>query len=964
MKTLYLIDGYAQFFRAYHAIRSPMSSPVTGEPTNMTFGFVGMLLKLLREEGSIGADGNHADYIAVALDVSGDKGTFRSQIYPAYKATRPEPPEDLEPQVTRCLAMLEAIGVPVLGVEGFEADDVIATLATRLTRELGDLRIRIISKDKDLKQVLGEHVELYDIHKDEAYTVARLREELGITPDQVIDVLALMGDNADNIHGVEGIGEKTAAKLITQFGSLDELLARAETIKGKRGEKIRAADGRLLLNRELVTLRTDLDLSFDLPDADRHRLRLDMLEPILRELGFNRFRDELHRLMESDNRPGGNTPLIGGLFEQQVSTAPALSAAYRAITTLDALDEYLACVRKAGLVAIDTETTSLRPVEAALCGVSLAIEEGEGVYIPVRSPDPASHLDEPTVIERLRPILEDPAIAKVGHNLKYDLIVLRRCGVRLRGHDNPGHGGSDGPIRGDTLIASFLLDPLRSSHSLDALALALLDYSTMSIRDLIGSGKDQKTFDQVPLHLATPYAAEDADISLRLARLLIPQVDGGDLTRLWREVELPLVDVLASMEFNGILVDPGELLRQEARLRAQIDELREQIREVAIEEAGRAFDPDSPKQLAGILFNKPEHDEPGLGLRPLKRGKTGPSTDAEVLEKLSLDEGIRTRLPGLILEYRQLTKLVNTYLGNLRECINEETGRIHASFHQTGAATGRLSSSDPNLQNIPIRTPIGREIRRAFVAPPGRVLISADYSQIELRLLAHLSQDAGLIEAFASGEDIHRAVAARIHRIPIDEVTPEQRSGAKMVNFGIVYGITPFGLARRLNIPTSEAQEIIDDYKRRFHGITTFLHECVEQARTHGFVQTMLGRRRPVPEIESSNPARKALAERIAINSVVQGSAADLIKLAMVDLHPRLAWRDTPAPPALEEDEAECLPGVMMLLQIHDELVFEAPEQSAEHARDVIVRSMESAMRLRVPLVVDTHISQTWYEGK
>ncbi len=963
MKTLYLIDGYAQFFRAYHAIRSPMSSPVTGEPTNMTFGFVGMLLKLLREEGSIGEGGNHADYLAVALDVSGDKGTFRSQIYPEYKATRPEPPEDLEPQVDRCLGMLETIGVPVLGAEGFEADDVIATLATRLTRDLADLRIRIISKDKDLKQILSDRVELYDIHKDESYTAQRLREELGITPDQVIDVLALMGDSADNIPGVEGIGEKTAAKLIAQYGSLDDLLAHADEIRGKRGEKIRAADGRLLLNRELVTLRTDLDLSLDLPDADRRHLRLSELEPILRELGFNRFRDELRTLLGDAAPDAASSPPIGGLFEQQTLDSPAMHADYRAITTLDDLDAFLERVRQTGFVAIDTETTSLRPVQADLCGVSLSVEEGTGVYIPVRSPDPASHLDEATVIERLRPVLEDPDIAKVGHNLKYDLIVLRRCGIRLRGHDNPSEADAGSTLRGDTLIASFLLDPLRSSHSLDALALALLDYSTMPIRDLIGSGKEQRTFDQVPLDLATPYASEDADISLRLARRLIPQVEREDLARLWREVELPLVDVLASLEFNGILVDPEELQRQEARLRGQIDELRERIREVAIEEAGRAFDPDSPKQLAGILFNKPDHDEPGLGLRPLKRGKTGPSTDAEVLEKLSLDESVQTRLPELILEYRQLTKLVNTYLVNLRECINEQTGRIHASFHQTGAATGRLSSSDPNLQNIPIRTPIGREIRRAFIAPPGRVLISADYSQIELRLLAHLSQDAGLIEAFKSGEDIHRAVAARIHRIPIDEVTPEQRSGAKMVNFGIVYGITPFGLARRLNISTSEAQEIIDDYKRRFRGITTFLHECVEQARTHGFVQTMLGRRRPVPEIESTNPARKALAERIAINSVVQGSAADLIKQAMVDLHPHLDWRDTlgeeSAPP-----DPEHLSGVMMLLQIHDELVFEAPQESGGHARDVIVQTMESAMRLRVPLVVDAHISQTWYEGK
>ncbi len=1010
MKTLYLIDGYAQFFRAYHAIRTPMTSPVTKEPTNLTFGFVGMLLKLLREEGKVGQANAHADYVAVALDVSGDRGTFRSEIYPEYKATRPPPPDDLFPQVERCLSLLKAVGVPIIGKERYEADDVIATLATRLTEADPDLRIRIISKDKDLKQVLSDRVELYDIHKDELFDERTLRESLNIEPSQVIDLLALMGDTSDNVPGVEGVGEKTAAKLIAEHGSLDALLAAADTIKGKRGEKLREAADRLDLSRELVTLHKDLDLDFDLDAAAKDRIDLASLLPILRELGFGRYQDEVKKLLGIDEEPGAasdsGTPAasggsFGGLFDQPAAgrTIEA-SGEYRAITTKKELADLAKELRAAETIAFDTETTSLSAVDAELCGLSFSTKPGTGVYVPVRTPTPEAHLDEKTVLGTLGPILEDPKIPKIAHNLKYDLLVLRRAGVILRGHEyeDASEGSKDSGPRGDTMVASFLIDALRSGHGLDSLALALLEHTTISIKELIGSGKDQRTFDQVPMELAAPYAAEDADIALQLSEKLFPHIEPMGLGKLWREIELPLVEVLAALEWNGILVEPAELQAQEDRLQVKIDELRERIREIAIEEAGRAFDPDSPKQLAGILFNKPDHDEPGLGLRPLKRRKTGPSTDAEVLEKLSLDQGIETRLPDLILEYRQLTKLVNTYLGNLRECINPRTKRIHASFHQTGAATGRLSSSDPNLQNIPIRSDIGREIRKAFIAPPNRVLITADYSQIELRLLAHLSRDPALIEAFDAGEDIHAAVAARIHRVPLNEVTPSQRSGAKMVNFGIVYGITPYGLARRLNISNTEATEIIGDYKHRFKGIASFLQECMDYAHKHGYVETMLGRRRPIADLDSDNPTRRANAERVAINSVVQGSAADLIKIAMVDIHKRLGWRERDRVPWSEEaalrrrpraEEAERqsheatkprsetdrwdrlpagrdprLDGVLMLLQIHDELVFEAPEDTAEDARALIVERMEAAMELRVPLIVDSHVAKTWYEGK
>ncbi len=971
MKTLYIIDGYAQFFRAYHAIRTRMSSPVTGEPTNMTFGFVGMLLKLLRRDASqLQGDGDPA-YLAVALDIGGDHGTFRSTLYPAYKATRDAPPEDLAPQVERALRILETIGVPVIGAAGFEADDVIATIASAYSLRHPDVRVRIISKDKDLKQLLGEgspRTQMYDIHTDVLITEQTLKDELGITPSQVIDMLTLMGDTADNVPGVHGIGPKTAAQLIAEYGTLDAVIAAAEAgaIKGKKGENILAARASLPLSKQLVSLRHDVPIDLDLEAARTDRLKLAELMPILRELGFNRYQDELKGLLgqtaapEPSDVPPPNAPVskspgfgFGTLFEQQAEEAVrAVDGNYRLVTTKADLDALIERMKQAPVVAIDTETTHIRPMLAQLVGVCISVQTGEGFYIPVRSPDPSSHLDEATVIAALRPVLENPAVPKVGHNLKFDLNVLRNAGIRLSG-DQPT---PDHPLAGDTMIASYVLDPSRSSHSMDALALALLGRANISIKDLIGTGKDQKRFDEVPLDRAGPYSAEDADVTLQLDQALGKQLAAEpSLETLYRTVEMPLAPVLAELEYNGVLVDPAELDRQRERLQSRIDALARSIDEAALDAIDRTFDHNSPKQLGEALFNKPDHpDKPGLGLKPIKKTKTGFSTDAEVLEKLAADDTIDTQIPTLILEYRQLSKLVNTYLVALKDEIHPVTRRIHASFNQTVAITGRLSSSDPNLQNIPIRTDIGRDIRKAFIAPPGHVLITADYSQIELRVLAHLSRDLALIDAFLGGEDIHAAVAAQIHRVPLEQVTREQRSGAKMVNFGIVYGVTPYGLARRLGVSNTEAAEIIDGYKARFSGITTFLAECIQQATDRGFVETMLGRRRPIPEIESNNPQRRALAERTAINTVVQGSAADLIKLAMIDLHARINAATDAAP----------LHGTRMILQIHDELVFETPENRATTAMPIIIERMEAAMNLSVPLRVDAHAGANWFEGK
>lgn len=965
MKTLYLIDGHAQFFRAFHAIRTPMSSPVTKEPTNATFGFIGMLFKLLREL--------KPDYLAVAIDVSGDKETFRSEIYPEYKAHREAPPEALWPQVDRCVAILKELGVPVLGVEGFEADDVIATVVTSHP----DVRIRLVSKDKDLQQLLADgRVEMYDVHTDELMDVKRLKDEKGVTPGQVIDMLTLMGDTVDNVPGVEGIGPKTAAKLVSQWGTLDNLLAHADEIKGKRGEKLREAAPRLGLSKTLVTLRHDVPVELPLEAAEVSRLRLERLMPILKELGFNRYQEDLKALMglradapTNPDREGGAAPasiepsrdrqgaepsvskgsIFGGLFDQAPQVLPEFVASgdYRCVRTRVELEALAARLRDADIFAVDTETTGLSPRRARLCGLSFAVKSGEAWYVPVRSPDPAAHLDERTVLDVLGPLLGDPSRAKCGHNLKYDMLILRGHGVEVRG----GAGRLF-----DSMTASFLIDASRSSHSLDNLCLALLNHKNISITELIGSGKEQRTFDTVPLDAATTYAAEDADMSLRLRDQMAPQLRAMQLGDLFERVEMPLVEVLAELEWNGITVDPVELDRQAARLNTRIDELKRLIREAS----PWPFNPDSPKQLAEVLFNGAEDDPPGLGIKPLKKTKTGFSTDVEVLEKLALDPDVKSPVPALIVEHRQLTKLVGTYLTALKAEINPATGRVHSSFNQTGAATGRLSSSDPNLQNIPIRTEIGREIRKAFIAPPGRVLISADYSQIELRLLAHLSRDPALSEAFHRGDDIHTAVAAQIHGVPIEKVTKEQRNGAKMVNFGIVYGVTPFGLSRRLGITNEAAAEIIDGYKRRFAGITTFLEECIVQAKRFGYVETMLKRRRPITGIESRNPAERSLAERVAINSVVQGSAADLIKLAMVDLHALLsehaAHRRGGGPPRFV--------GVQMLLQIHDELVFEAPREIAEAVKALVVERMECAMSLSVPLKVEASISANWFEGK
>ena len=968
----YVVDGHAQFFRAYYAIRGGMTSPTTNEPTHMVYGYVGMMLRLLREQ--------RPTSLALVIDAAGDQRTFRSQIYAQYKANRTPPPLDFHGQVQRCLEFTKLLGVPVFAIEQVEADDVIATIARRVQRENSSMRMRIVSRDKDLSQLVDAQTTLFDPQTGIDLGPEQLFETKGVRADQVADMLALMGDTSDNIPGVAGIGPKTAAQLITTYGSIDGLLANLDALTPKRRDAIVAAQDTLALARKLVALKEDcqIDFSYDAARLDLNRANVPAILALLGVLGFGRLRGEVETLLTGkssipavDTRTPAQTtpraitpapkvarrtsaddaadaPLFAALIdaEQSITTEgaaialshPVHSAEYTLARTAAEIQAVIVDARAASAkgmrIAFDTETDSLNKVVARLCGVSLSWRKGQGVYIPTRSPDPSTHCSTTEALDLLRSLFEDATVGKVAHNAKFDIQVLRRHGVVVRG------------LVGDSMVASYVVDSTRMSHSLDSLAQSQLEYTCVPIKDLIGSGDFQRTFDQVPIALAAPYASEDADIALRLDQILTDRIDADGLGALYRNIEVPLIDVLAELEFNGILVDAPELEKQCLRLSATTEEFRNSI--IAL--APHAFNPDSPKQLAAVLFNAPTAQPPGLGLKASKKVQGGPSTGIEVLERLAGDPTVESELPTQMIEYRRLKKLVGTYLEALRHAIEPATGRIHASFHQTGTATGRLSSSDPNMQNIPIRTQVGRDIRRAFVAPPQYELLACDYSQIELRVLAHLANDPAMIAAFQAGIDIHTAVAAEVNGIEPSQVTDQQRSGAKMVNFGIIYGITPWGLARRLGAGTtpSRAREIIDGYRQRFSRIDAFLIQCVEEAKSQGFVTTLYGRRRAVPQVHSPNAGERSLGERMAINTVVQGTAADLIKIAMVNIHKELS---------------SAFPNVRMLLQIHDELLFEVPAMDLSAAQPWIVKHMESAANLRVPLRVESSNGVNWFDA-
>jgi DNA polymerase-1 len=957
--TFYIIDGHAHIYRAYFAPFRDLTSPA-GEPTKATFVFTQMLLNLVEQR--------KPDYLAMVID-SGDETVFRKEIDPQYKANRPARPDDFEPQERRILRIVRDAGVPLFEKPGFEADDLVATM-TRVLRERG-FDVFLVSKDKDLRQLLDEHVVMYDAVNGDVFDVPAMQAKLGYSPSQAIDVQTLVGDSTDNVKGVPGVGEKTAAELIARFQTIEGIYANLDQLKTKKKlvENLLAARQQLPVTRKLVTLRDDVPMDFD-PEACRFDgFRVEPLLAHLRELGFKSLEAKLlasatrrasdapmapasvGRAPASASTASSNVPpapesptlkFSDSLFDDAPASAPAETAAtpaptmshlatssdcdYRAVTDEATLAALVAELRTARRFAFDTETDALRAVGAGLVGMSFSTRAGSGWYVPLRAPAGTSLLPRQRVFDALVPLLEDPTLSKVGHNIKYDLLVMRTAGVNVRG------------VSMDTMVASFVLDSGRVSYGIDRLAEELLRFRKISTESLIGKGRSQITMDRVPLESITRYAAEDADIALRLADLFTSRLEAEPtLRKLHDELETPLIDVLVEMEWAGIAVDPAVLAEQSRVLGERIDELRNKIHQAA----GVEFNIDSPKQLGELLFTR-------LGLRSVKKTKTGNSTDVEVLESLADKHPV----PRLVLEYRSLVKLKNTYLDQLADQINPTTGRIHTSFNQTGAATGRLSSSDPNLQNIPIRTDEGRRIRLAFV--PGdaarNVLLTADYSQIELRVLAHLSEEPALIEAFRRDEDIHAAVAAQVFGVDPSSVTREQRTQAKTINFGIVYGVTASGLARRIEgLSQRGAETLIADYHRRFPRIKRFLDQCVEQARRHGYVETILGRRRPVREIDSRIVQLRNAAERVAINSVVQGSAADLIKVAMVNIHRRL------------RDERR---RSRMLLQVHDELVFETSADQVEREAELVREEMTNAMTLSVPLKVEVGFGKNWQEVK
>jgi len=904
-KSFYIVDGHWQIYRAYYAPFRDLSSP-SGEPTRATYVFTSMLLKLLAEK--------RPDYLAVAAD-SGREGLRRTQIYPEYKAQRDEPPEDLLPQIDRIFQIVQALGVPLLQRPGVEADDIMATIARRLAGS--DLRVVLVSRDKDLEQLISDGTVLYDPTKEELIDRARLEELKGYKPEKAVEVQALCGDTADNIPGIPGVGLKTAARLIERFGTAEAVIAHSDDLTPKLSENIRRHAENVALAKKLVTLDDDVDMELELSKFAFRGVRADAVRPIFLELGFKRLVDQLAGAAPAEGSPARPEPAAAA---SRPTTAKDFE--YRCVDTPEAFRAFVRQLRGASRLAVDTETTSAEPMWAEIVGISLAHRPGQAVYLPLSAPLGGKVLSKGLVRKELGGILSDPRVEKIGQNLKYDAIVLANFGLPLAG-----------PMF-DTMLAAYVLDADRGNYKLDSLAAEMLHHRCIPIQDLIGRGKNQRRMDEVPVEDVAVYAAEDADVALRLSEVLRVPLEKEGLTELYEKIEMALLPVLVSMERTGIRVDPEQLNRQKAQLAGRADELRERI----VQAAGVEFNPDSPKQLGEVLFER-------LKLPVQKRTKTGPSTDSSVLTVLA----VQHEVPALVLDYRQISKLLSTYLKALGECIHPRTGRVHTSFHQTGTATGRLSSSDPNLQNIPVRTELGRQIRAAFVAEPGNVLLSADYSQVELRILAHLCRDETLLAAFEADQDVHRIVAAEVFGVEPAQVTPEQRARAKTVNFGIIYGQTAYGLSATLRIPRAEAQEFINSYKARFPRIEQFLQACVDKAKADGYVQTLAGRRRRIAGLDSSNPQRRALAGRLAINSVVQGSAADLIKIAMINIHRRLAKEHRPA---------------RMLLQIHDELLFETPREAADEDGAIITEEMDSAMRLDVPLKVDLGVGQNWRDAK
>jgi DNA polymerase-1 len=895
--VLYLIDGSSYIFRAYYAIRRLSTSK--GFPTNAVYGFASMIFKFLKDYKPA--------YLGIVFDAKGD--TFRNEMYPLYKANRGAPPEDLVPQFDKIFEVVDAFNIPQFRMEGFEADDIMGTIARDYERR--GIDVVLVTGDKDFTQLVSDKVTLLDTMKNKETLTRDVIEKYGVPPDRVTDVFALMGDQVDNIPGVKGIGEKTAIGLIKSFGSLDNLLQNLDDLAEKQRNLITEKKGDALLSKELVTIKTDIDLDMELDKFryegfDKARLRslFDELEfkNLLRELGDG-----------------------GGPVEKPDENRAVPYDNYSLILTEDGLDRVIRRIKETGEVSIDLETTSTDPMLAEIVGIALCPAPHEAYYVPVahRSLADSStrQLGLPAVLGKLKPLIEDKGLRKIGQNLKYEFVLFEMYGVRLNG------------ISFDTMIAAHMLDSSRISYSLDELCRLYLGHSMISYRDVTGTGKSKINFEEVELEAAKVYSCEDADVAMLLSEKLAGELDELNLLRVYRDIELKFIEVLARIEINGVKVDAARLRELSKEFEAGLKDIEKAI----FEEVGYEFNLNSPIQLRQVLFET-------LRLPQKKLTKTGESsTDVEVLNDLSKFHPV----PEKVLEHRTLSKLKSTYVDTLPRLINPRTGRLHTSFNPVGSSTGRLSSSDPNLQNIPIKTAQGRRIREAFIPEEGYIMLSADYSQIELRLLAHFSGDESLVEAFMTGSDIHQRTAAEIFGVTPDLVTPDMRRLAKSINFGIIYGISAFGLAKQLGTSVSIAKSYIDEYFKRYGKVRDYIEKSIGDAKSKGYAETLLGRRRPIPELASDDRNRKGFGERTAMNTPIQGSAADIINIAMIRIHERLASGFK----------------TRMILQVHDELLFEVPGDELDEISRMVKEEMERAWTLRVPIVAEIGTGRNWAEA-
>ena len=905
-----LVDGSSYLYRAYHAM--PELTNSKGQSTGTIYGVVNTLRKLLRDY--------QPSHIAVVFDAKGK--TFRDAMFPEYKANRPPMPDDLREQIEPIHAIVRAMGLPLLMIDGVEADDVIGTLAQQATEQ--SIKTVISTGDKDMAQLVNQYVTLINTMSNTLTDVSAVHEKYGIAPNRIVDYLALMGDKVDNIPGVPSVGPKTATKLLQQYDSLDGVIAHADEVKGKMGEKLRETAPQLPLSYELATIKLDVDLEGDTPNnLIAQGLQYETLLGLFQHLEFKTWTAELVQENNSGNITSTASPKKSDISKPLQTV---VEQNYETILTEERLQHWLSALKASSLFAFDTETTSLDYLDARIVGLSFAIEIGTAAYLPLNHdyPGAPTQLNFERALSLFKPLLEDPQQHKVGQNLKYDRHVLLNHGIDLQG------------IKHDTMLQSYVLDSTASRHDMNSLAEKYLDRATIHFEDVAGKGKKQLTFNEIEIEQATPYAAENADITLQLHQTLWPQLEAiPNLQSLYQSLEIPLLSVLNALERNGVNIDIWMLQQQSDELSQKIVDFEQQAWNIAEQE----FNLGSPKQLGTILYEK-------LKLPILKKTPKGqPSTAESVLQDLA-DDGYE--LPKVIMSFRSLSKLKSTYTDRLPEQVNKSTGRVHTSYHQAVTATGRLSSSDPNLQNIPIRSEEGRKIREAFVAPEGYTILAADYSQIELRIMAHLSQDIGLLKAFAAGEDIHRHTAAEIFSVSLDNVTSDQRRSAKAINFGLIYGMSAHGLSKQLNIERGQAVDYMNTYFERYPGVKNYMSSTRDQAKIDGYVETLFGRRLYLPEINASNGMRRQYAERTAINAPMQGTAADIIKLAMNSIQ---NW--------LNSEPAD----IRMIMQVHDELVFEIPTEQLDRAKKIIEGFMVQAADLSVPLEVGIGTGLNWEEA-